>query len=82
MTEKKKKMITILRELLREVFSYQYNGVSYKKFARVHGYADGFMRALLELEVLSKEELLKIVIEERKRNFDRDFNNECSLMAN
>ena len=79
--ERKEEALEVLRDILKELFSHQYKGASYKKFARVHGYADGYMRALLELGIVTKKELLKIVIEERRRYITTDFGNECSLMA-
>lgn len=79
--KKKEEALSILKKILKELFSNQYHGSSYNKFARIHGYADGYMRALLELGVVNKKELLRIVIEERKKYLSEDFGNECSLMV-
>lgn len=57
-----------LRELLRDVFAAKASGEAYTRLARAHGYVDGYMRAVLDLGVLSKSELLALVTEERARS--------------
>jgi hypothetical protein len=57
-----------LRMMLRDVFAAKAAGQSYAKLARAHGYVDGYMRALLDLEIVSKEELLEQVGSERERS--------------
>jgi hypothetical protein len=56
-----------LKQMLRDVFAAKNAGESYARLARAHGYVDGYMRALLELGVISKEELLELVGSERER---------------
>lgn len=56
-----------LRKMLRDVFIARAAGTSYARMARAHGYVDGYMRALIEGGHASKEELLRIVAEERTR---------------
>jgi len=63
----KTKMRDELRKMLRDVFIARSAGTSYPRMARAHGYVDGYMRALLECGLATKEELLKLVAEERAR---------------
>lgn len=67
--EHKPELVTVLRSLLIDVFTAQYEGASHQKLARAFGYADGFMRAVLEAGIVTKHELLEIVQEERRRTF-------------
>jgi hypothetical protein len=53
--------------MLRDVFAARAAGTSYAQMARAHGYVDGYMRALLEQGLATKDELLKLVAEERCR---------------
>lgn len=59
-----------LRDLLREVLEARFQGGAYAKLARAHGYADGYMRALLDAGLIDKRELLQIVGTERQRFVD------------
>lgn len=59
--------IDTLRKLLRDLFGARYEGVPYARLSRAHGYADGFMAALLRTKVLTQRELLTIIAEERAR---------------
>jgi hypothetical protein len=63
----KKEMLDTLRQMLADAFHLREAGVAYPRLARVHGYADGYMRALLELGVADQRELLRLVAEERQR---------------
>jgi hypothetical protein len=56
-----------LRSMLADVFVAKASGEAYGRIARAHGYVDGFMKALLETGLVSKEELLSIVASERER---------------
>lgn len=51
--------------MLHDVFVARTRGHSHPKMARVHGYVDGYMRALLDHGVADKHELLELVAEER-----------------
>lgn len=53
--------------MLKDVFAAKAAGESHGRLARAHGYVDGYMRALLETDVLTKGELLEIVASERER---------------
>ena len=60
----------VLRGLLREVLEARFQGGAYAKLARSHGYADGYMRALLDAGLIEKRELLQLVSAERQRFVD------------
>ncbi|MEM7604474.1 MAG: hypothetical protein AAF411_03885 [Myxococcota bacterium] len=63
-------LLRTLKDLLREVLHARFDGAAYAKLARAHGYADGYMRALLDSGLVSQKELLKLVGEERRRFLD------------
>ena len=67
--EHKPALVQVLRSLLTDVFAAQVAGSNHQKLVRAFGYADGYMRAVLEAGIVSKEELLGIVQEERRRTF-------------
>ncbi len=59
-----------LRSLLQDVLRARFAGTAYAKLARAHGYADGYMRALLDAGLVDQQELLKLVSDERRRFVD------------
>jgi hypothetical protein len=61
----KSQMLETLRTMLRDVFRLRQDGVAYARLARAHGYVDGYMRALLDANLVDKSELLAVVAEER-----------------
>lgn len=63
----KAELLDNLRTMLRDVFHLKNEGTQYARMARAHGYIDGYMRVLLETNTVGKQELLKIVAEERER---------------
>jgi hypothetical protein len=54
-----------LKRMLHDVFIARAAGANYPRLARAHGYVDGYMRALLEAGLATKEELLELVASER-----------------
>lgn len=56
-----------LQTMLRDVLAAKAAGGSHARVARAHGYVDGYMRALLDLGVATKTELLELVGAERER---------------
>lgn len=64
----KAEVIAELRTMLADVFKAKERGEAYGRLARAHGYVDGYMRALLELGVATKDELLEVVNSERERS--------------
>lgn len=63
----KAEMVAELTTMLRDLFTARSEGAAYPRLARAHGYVDGYMRALLETGVATKEELLGLVATERTR---------------
>lgn len=63
----KAEMIRELRRLLHDVFVAQAEGSNYVRLARDRGYADGYMKALLESGQATNRELLAIVADERAK---------------
>jgi hypothetical protein len=61
-------VISELRTMLADVFAAKASGETYGRLARAHGYVDGYMRALIELGVMTKDELVEIVSSERERS--------------
>jgi len=61
----KAEMLSELRKMLHDVFVARATGALHPKITRSHGYVDGYMRALLETGMASKDELLALVGEER-----------------
>jgi len=66
--KEKAEVIAELRSMLSDVFTAKERGEAYGRLARAHGYVDGYMRALLDLGVTSKDELLEVVNSERERS--------------
>ncbi|MBX3181797.1 MAG: hypothetical protein KIT72_11955 [Polyangiaceae bacterium] len=62
----KAELLDNLRAMLRDVFQLRSEGVAYARLARAHGYIDGCMRVMLETQVVTKQELLALVAEERQ----------------
>jgi hypothetical protein len=61
-------VIEEVRRMLSDVFAAQASGETYGRLARAHGYVDGYMRALLDLGFVSKDELVELVNGERERS--------------
>lgn len=60
-------MLTELGTMLHDVFVARSGGMNYSRLARAHGYVDGYMRALLESGIASKQELLDLVAAKRSQ---------------
>jgi hypothetical protein len=65
--ESKVDVMNELRKMLRDVLAASAAGAVQGRFARAHGYVDGYMRAMLDLGVASKQQLLEVVASERER---------------
>lgn len=66
----KEELTGTLRNLLRNVMRARFEGGAYAKLARANGYADGYMRALMDAGVVDQRELLALVGAERQRFID------------
>jgi hypothetical protein len=64
----KPEVVAELRSMLADVFAAKAAGEVYGRLARAHGYVDGYMRALIEIGFVTKDELLEIVNAERERS--------------
>lgn len=64
----KSEVVSELRSMLADVFAAKASGEAYGRLARAHGYVDGFMRALLDMGIVTKAELLEVVNAERERS--------------
>jgi hypothetical protein len=63
----KAEMMGELRTMLRDVLTASGAGTRYARVARAHGYVDGYMRAMLDLGVANRTELVELVAAERER---------------
>jgi hypothetical protein len=57
----KEELLSRVRELVRQVTEARFEGALYAKLARAHGYADGYMRALMDAGLVDRNELLSVV---------------------
>ena len=62
----KKEAIEQLRPYLAKLFDVRFTGVDGASYARMQGYADGYMQALGDMAVLEDRELLSVVNDERR----------------
>jgi hypothetical protein len=63
----KTEMLAVLRSLVKDMLQLRTEGVAQGKFARAHGYVDGYIRVMLDAGLASERELLDVVLEERRR---------------
>lgn len=68
----KGELLDRVRSLVAEVTRVRFEGAAYSKLARAHGYADGYMRALLDSGLTDRVELLRTIGAERKRVLDTE----------
>ncbi len=66
----KDELLEVLRGLLDDVLKARFGGVAYAKLSRAHGYADGYMRALLDAGLVDKQRLFDLVSDQRRRFLD------------
>lgn len=60
-----------LRGLVRKTIETRFSGANYASLAQARGYADGYMRALLDAELVDQKQLLELVNAERREFVDR-----------
>ena len=58
---------TTLRGLVRKTIETRFSGANYASLAQARGYADGYMRALLDADLIDQKQLLDLVTAERRR---------------
>ena len=59
-------LVEQLRSLLHEAFSLRHQGAAYARIQRAHGYADGYMRMLMDSGMMDARSLLALVAEVRR----------------
>jgi hypothetical protein len=62
----KMELLSRVAELVRQVTNARFEGAQYAKLARAHGYADGYMRALMDAGLVDKNELLRAIGDARR----------------
>ncbi len=60
-----------LRGLVRKTIETRFSGANYATLAQARGYADGYMRALLDAGLIDQKEMLALVNDERRQYVDR-----------
>jgi hypothetical protein len=60
-----------LRGLVRKTIETRFSGANYATLAQARGYADGYMRALLDAGLVDQKELLALVNAERRDYVDQ-----------
>ena len=65
MSMSKSELLSQIRSLVADVTRARFEGGLRSKLARAHGYADGYMRALLDGGFATNRELLALVADER-----------------
>jgi hypothetical protein len=62
----RQELLDRVRALVAEVTRARFEGGAYAKLSRAHGYADGYMRALLDAGLVDRDALLEVVGEARR----------------
>jgi hypothetical protein len=60
-----------VRGLVRKTIETRFSGANYATLAQARGYADGYMRALLDAGLVDQKQLLTLVNEERRLYVDK-----------
>ena len=63
----KREAITKLRTCLAALFETRHRGADIGRYAKAQGFADGYMQALADMQLVNDRELLTLVGEERRR---------------
>lgn len=64
---KNDELVNTLKGLLGQVLDARFAGGQRSELARTHGYADGYMRALLDAGLVDQKALLRVVSEQREQ---------------
>jgi hypothetical protein len=67
----KSQLLAQVRALVADVTRARFEGGAYAKMMRAHGYADGYMRALLDAGLVDRAEMLKVVGSRAQRRRER-----------
>ncbi len=60
-----------LRGLVRKTIETRFSGANYATLAQARGYADGYMRALLDADLIDQRQLLELVNAARRLFVDK-----------
>lgn len=63
----RRQLLENVRELMQDALRARFSGGAYNELGRAHGYADGYMRALMDAGLVDRQSLLELVGEERRR---------------
>lgn len=63
--QRKNQMLQELEVLLRDMLDMRYRGGDHARLAHAQGLVDGYMRALMESGMATRDELLAVVREQR-----------------
>lgn len=63
----KREAISKLRTCLADLFDTRHRGADGARYAKAQGYADGYMQALADMNLVDGREMLAVVNEERRR---------------
>jgi hypothetical protein len=69
----KEGLLTEVRNLLRRAIKARFEGSLHAEKASKQAYADGYMRALMDADLVDHEQLLRLITEERDRFATGDF---------
>jgi hypothetical protein len=70
--DSKQDMFEVLRALLHDVLRARFDGAPYAKLMRAHGYADGYMRGLLDSGMADRAELIALVGDVRRKYVEEE----------
>ena len=62
----KNEMLAKLRSMLTDVFRLRNQGATYANLARAQGYADGYMRSIMDSGIANEHEILALVANQRR----------------
>lgn len=68
----KEELLERVCELVRQVTEARFEGSMYAKLARAHGYADGYMRAMMDAGLVDRDTLLAAVSRARREVAEED----------
>lgn len=68
----KDELLGRVRELVADVTRARFEGSAYAKLSRAHGYADGYMRALLDAGLVDRDALLGTIGDARRGVVERE----------
>ena len=67
----KREAISKLRTCLAYLFDTRYRGADAQAFGKAQGFADGYMQALADMDLVDDREMLVVVNEERRKAASR-----------